>query len=157
MGEKSTMPLIIGIIIAVLAAGGGAVTWIEYFTAKPENADVLTWESLQSDYLESFDVAYTDPRMKSTSPTFRDAQWTGWTSDGNYCYSSNSDKNSAQYHYAGVGERDIYNTPASVEVKTKNLSNSTPISAGGLLYRFDKSRSYYYAFTITNQGGGLLL
>ena len=152
MRGKSTTRWIIGIIIALLAAGGGAVAWIEYFTEQPGNVDTTSWKSLQSDYLESFDVTYTDPKMKAAWPTFKDGPWTGSISDGTYCYANTSDETSAQYNYVGIGERDISNTPTSVEVNTKNFSNSTPISAGGLLYRFDKEKAYYYAFTLSNRG-----
>ncbi|NNE62709.1 MAG: hypothetical protein HKN34_01375 [Gammaproteobacteria bacterium] len=152
MEEKVTMRWIIGVIIGVLAAGGGAVTWIEYFTSNSDNGDAFTWKSLQSNYLETFNIAYTDPSMLAVWPTFEDDSWAGGISDGNYCLSSTIDEEGAQYMFVGLGEENLENTPVSIEVKSKSLPGSTPISAAGLMYRFESSNAYYYAFTVSNQG-----
>ena len=150
MSEKSTFKWIIGVIIALIAAGGGAVTWIKFFTEPPKEQQ--SWKSFQTAYLESFDIQYTDERMKSLWPSFEEGPWSATTKDGTYCYANSGEETGARYNYVEITGEDISDTPASVEVKTTPLDESTPISGSGLLYRFDTNNRFYYAFTLTNRG-----
>jgi hypothetical protein len=152
VSEKSTFKWIIGVIIALIAAGGGAVTWIKFFTEPSKDQQTQSWKLLQPAYVESFDIQYTDERMRSLWPSFKEGAWSATTKNGTYCYANRLEENGVRYNYVEITGEDISDTPASAEVKTTPLDNSTPISGAGLLYRFDKKNRFYYAFTLTNKG-----
>lgn len=135
-----TMTRVLSVLIGAFATGLGSV------------ALASSWASLQRVYVESFEAGYTVPKMQDVWPMFEEEIWAGGIIDGNYCYANSRKGGAVKYHYVGFDEQDASNTPVSVEIDVKNVSNSSRISSGGLIYRFDKPTATYYAFTLSSQG-----
>lgn len=140
--------LIFTFLVSLTGIGAWAISQGKPDIKKRENT--ISWNSLQSEYLEAFDIPYEG--IEDVWRVSEDNIWSSAISNGKYCLTNNQGKNDIRYIYVGLKQKDVSDLPVSVEVKIANFNDSTPFSSGGLLYRFDRRNKFYYAFTISKNG-----
>ena len=113
--------------------------------------DRLDWRELQADYFEPFDAADAVHDEPATLETVYasiwlphdDGVWNSTITDGAYRLANRAQHGAVRYLYLRIANRDMGESPVSVEVK---LDAGESVSAAGLIYRFDRERRHYYAF-----------
>ena len=114
------------------------------------------WIDLQPLYFESFDAADAEVddlatlrrKIHSMWLPDKDDIWSSTITGGVYILRNNSDPTAVRYKHLRVNELDMSELPVSVEVKAE-LASRTFYSGAGIVYRFDRDRKFYYAFTIS--------
>lgn len=123
---------------------------------KVEVKHPTSWIDLQPLYFESFDAADADVddpatlRRKIHSMWLPDEDdiWSSTVSGGVYVLRNNNGPTAVRYKYLRVNELDMSELPISVEVRA-DLTSRNFYSGAGIVYRFDRDRKFYYAFTIS--------
>jgi hypothetical protein len=119
----------------------------------PRRLERLDWRDLQPDYFEPFDAAdaAVDPREALERVyadiwlPYEDEIWSATVTNGLFRLANRTDARAVRYKYLRIGERDMGESPVSVETRLDPVDN---MSAAGLLYRFDAERRHYYAFVV---------
>lgn len=145
---------LVGIVMGVAAVG----FTLKYFSGTFDSSEEKNTESVKSFdkqalYFETFDVENISAEG-SIWDEYTDDLWTVKINQGKYCYTNTVDASAVNYQYIDIEEFDISDFPVSVDVKTEILPDSTPISGGGLIYRYKQQEqaAHYYAFTLTADG-----
>jgi hypothetical protein len=140
----------VGILVALIAAGGGGTAWLKYFDSKSKPVDPINpWTQAQSLYFESFDLQYENPDLW---PIDQQGFWLRELKNGAYCFTNQAGEGEVDFHYLEVQGMDNSELPVAVDIHNKDLAGSKQHSGAGLLYRYDKERRFYYAITLTPVG-----
>jgi hypothetical protein len=116
----------------------------------------LDWRDLQADYFEAFDAA--DAATDSWDTLKRvyaniwlpeeDDTWSSTVTGGVFRLANRNHAGAVRYLYLRIADRDMGESPVSVEVRAQAMEN---VAGAGLIYRFDRAQSHYYCFVM---GGG---
>lgn len=147
---KDRIRWVVGIVVALIAAGGGGTAWLKYFSSdqQPENAE-NPWHLAQPQFFESFDLQYEDPNLW---PIGQDGSWIRELKDGAYCFTNQAGGGEVDFHYLEIEGTDNSELPVAVDIDVTDLAGSRSHSGAGILYRYDQERRFYYAITLTQNG-----
>lgn len=148
--QKSKFRWLVGIVIAVVAAGGGGTAWLRYFESQTDSdGSISSWTQAQPLFFESFDLKYENPDVW---PIGEDGFWHRSLENGAYCFSNQQGDGEVDYHYLEVEGRDNSELPVGVDIRTAKAVENESLNGSGLLYRFDQTRRFYYAIALTSAG-----
>ena len=111
-----------------------------------------SWEQIRTLpvlYSESFDRATMLDVWTPQSPP--KPPWTEEVKAGRWCATNRTDDSAINYVHVGVDNKELTDAPVFVRM-TADAQNPTPVSGGGLLYRFDSAARTYYAFVLSPGG-----
>src|SRR5436305_1854519 len=129
----------------------GITAWLfsQYITGKEkEGKKVFSWNDLKTEYYEPFDTTFKDPESlkRIYGGVWRifenDPETPYWSSaitdNGYYCLKNDKEKQAVHYIHISSQEKDLSESPVSMEVMPSSTTNSF-LSSAGILYRFDKN------------------
>lgn len=113
-----------------------------------QNIADFKWREENPFYLDSFDAtAPTTPIFR----TYEEELWSGKMTNGCYQLENRANELAVRYHYLNLNGLDMSLLPTTIEVKI----NADPLKPGpscGLIFCFNPTTKYYYAFIVGNDG-----
>ena len=105
----------------------------------------FSWQEQTPFFLEAFDTGGNEVFRSYEEPI-----WSARLEQGVFQMTNQTEPSAVRYHYLNINERDMVDVPVAVEVKVQS-GQKYPNPSGGLLFCFDRSSAFYYAFIIDNQ------
>lgn len=127
-------------------------------STKPKSLDSLDWRNYIPYYLETFDEGDADLEDYSTFANKlnevwhprKEEFWESTITKGYFKLVNLDNPAAVKYIWIDIKEKDMSQAIVSVEVDfAKNFG--TPVYGGGLIYRFQHDRRYYYTFIINKE------
>jgi len=151
--NRLTLGVVGPLVIATVAGVWGLFLYIDERSGGSERSEpasaVNRWTQAQALLFESFDLQYENPDLW---PTGQGAIWLRELKNGAYCVTNQAGDGEVDYQYLEIDGMDNSELPAAVDIHANSLVGSQSHSSGGLLYRYDLDRQFYYAITLSPDG-----
>lgn len=105
----------------------------------------FSWQEQTPFFLEAFDM-----QRNKVFRSYEEPVWSAWLEQGVFQMANQTEPNAVRYHYLNINDRNMVDVPVAVEVKVVSEQQYSHPS-GGLIFCFDRSSAFYYAFIIDNQ------
>ena len=102
------------------------------------------WQEKTPFFLETFDL-----ESVKAFENYQEEKWSARLAAGLYTLENKADAKAVKYHYLKIDDREMAPLPVAVEVKVAS-AQQYPSPSGGLIFCFDRSTAYYYAFIVSN-------
>jgi len=116
--------------------------------ADSQNIADFKWREESPFYLDSFD---TNTTTTPVFQTYEEELWSGKMTNGYYQLENRADELAVRYHYLNLNGLDMSLLPTTIEVKI-NADAVHPAPSCGLIFCFNPTSRYYYAFIVGNDG-----
>ncbi|EDN70748.1 secreted protein [Beggiatoa sp. PS] len=122
-----------------------------------QDGNDVDWSLFQIEIIEHFNAPSDDPQVLREFIgdgwleflTEENPIWNTEISNGLYKWSNQVDEKAVTFIRR---DKDISNSPVSVEVEFDSIDNLTALSGAGLLYRYNDTPKSYYSFLIMGNG-----
>ncbi|MEL6393291.1 MAG: hypothetical protein AAFR97_11110, partial [Bacteroidota bacterium] len=136
--------------VKALNAPGSDATMLGLFgsgktSIKPELKN-YKWDEKSPSILETFDGK--DAGLISFG-NYEEAIWSGKLGGGVYQLVNDKDEYAVKYHYLNIDDRDMSQSPMSLDVQL-DANHHHPGQSAGLIFCFDELTRHYYSYSINN-------